>query len=53
MKAIIHDHFQRLVDKYSIPRKEALEMQQAFSVFQEKILPSVSQKGKDLCMKDN
>ncbi len=36
MKTIIHDHFQRLVDKYSIPRKEALEMQQAFSVFKEK-----------------
>lgn len=36
MKTIIHDHFQRLVDKYSIPRKEALEMQQAFSVLKEK-----------------
>ncbi|MDU0987156.1 type II toxin-antitoxin system HipA family toxin [Negativicoccus succinicivorans] len=53
MKAIIHDHFQRLVDKYSIPRKEALEMQQAFSVFQEKIkiLPSISQMKKG--WKDN
>ena len=36
MKATMHDHFQRLVDKYSIPRQEALAMQLAFSVFQEK-----------------